>query len=180
MDLIEKCLNKNYIFKGKVVSLRKDTVELPDGEHAFREVVEHSGGVCVLAIDKNDDILFVEQYRYPYEEILLEIPAGRLEKGEDARQCGIRELSEETGAAAKSFQRLCEFYPTAGYSDERIFIFTAKDLTFEETHFDEDEFLNLKRIPLKKALEMVCCGEIKDAKTIIALLLYDKKLKTEI
>lgn len=171
MNLEEKELSREYIYKGKIINMRRDTALLPDGREAFREVVEHPGGVAVAALTENDEILMVRQFRYPYGEVILEIPAGkRNNREEEPEQCGRRELREETGAVAENFFSLGELYPTPGYVDEVIYIFGATDLTFGDTDPDDDEFLELERIPLEKAVEMVLSGEIKDAKTQTAVL----------
>lgn len=171
MNLEEKELSREYIYKGKIINMRRDTALLPDGKEAFREVVEHPGGVAVAALTDNDEILMVRQFRYPYKEVILEIPAGkRTSREETPIECGRRELREETGAVAKNFFSLGELYPTPGYVDEVIYIFGATSLTFGEQDTDEDEFLELIRIPLEKAVEMVMNGDIKDAKTQTAVL----------
>ena len=145
-------------------------MELPDGSQSFREVVDHPGGVCVLALDDQNQALLVSQYRYPYEKVLREIPAGKLEYGEDPTAAAIRELQEETGAVAGDFRPLGELYPSPGYCGEIIRMYLARDLTFGEAHLDEDEFLNLERVPFDQLVEQVLSGEIKDAKTIAAVL----------
>ena len=171
MSFEEKQLSSNYIFKGRVINLRQDTALLPNGNTATREVVEHPGGVCVAALTDNDELLFVRQWRYPYGEETLEIPAGKRDRqDEDPLECGKRELAEETGATAKNYIDLQPLYPTPGYIDEVIYCYLATGLTFGEQHTDEDEFLDVLRIPLEKAAQMVLSGEIKDAKTQIAVL----------
>lgn len=170
MDLIEKTLSSEKIFDGRILHVRRDTVRLPDGGEATREVVDHPGGVCVLALDDEDRALLVSQFRYPYEKVLREVPAGKLEYGEDPTQAAIRELEEETGAVAGEFRSLGELYPSPGYCGEIIRMYLARDLTFGETHLDEDEFLNLERIPFDRLVEQVLSGEIRDAKTIAVTL----------
>lgn len=170
MNLIEKQLEKKYAYKGRIISLRCDTALLPNGNTATREVIEHPGGVGVIALTEKSEILMVKQYRYPYSEVTLEIPAGKRDKGEDVETTGRRELQEETGATAKTYISIGELYPTPGYCDEIIWLFAAKDLSFAESQPDEDEFLECERVPLEKAVEMVMTGEIKDAKTVIAIL----------
>lgn len=171
MNLSEKQLTAEYIFKGRVINLRSDTALLPNGETAVREVIEHNGGVCVAALTENDEVLFVKQFRYPYMEEIFEIPAGKRDSAdEDPLQCGIRELEEETGAKAQKFIPLGELYPSPGYCGEIIWMFAATCLTFSEQHLDEDEFLEIEKIPLQKAIKMICDGEIKDAKTQAAVL----------
>ena len=170
MELTEKTLSSQTMFDGRIIHVRRDVIELPNGKEAFREVVDHPGGVCVLALDGEDRVLIVSQYRYPYNKVLRELPAGKLERGEDPREAAIRELKEETGAEAGDFRSLGELYPSPGYCGEIIRMYLARDLRFGETHLDEDEFLNLERIPFGTLVEQVLSGEIKDAKTIAAAL----------
>ena len=170
MELTEKTLSSEKIFDGHILHVRRDTIELPDGSRGYREVVDHPGGVCVLALDDENRALVVSQYRYPYEKVLREIPAGKLEYGEDPTQAAIRELKEETGAVAGDFRPLGELYPSPGYCGEVIRMYLARELTFGETHLDKDEFLNLERVPFDQLVEQVLAGEIRDAKTIAAVL----------
>lgn len=171
MNLQEKQLSFDYKFKGRIISLRQDTALLPNGNTATREVVEHPGGVCVAALTENDELLFVKQWRYPYGEETLEIPAGKRDRqDEDPLECGKRELLEETGATAKNYLDLCPLYPSPGYVNEVIYCYLATGLTYGEQNPDEDEFLDVLSIPLEKAVEMVLKGEIKDAKTQITVL----------
>ena len=171
MNLEEKQLKAEYIYNGRIINLRRDEALLPNGNTALREVIEHPGGVCVAALTDDNEVLMVKQYRYPYSEVVLEIPAGKRDsKTEDPLQCGIRELKEETGAVAENFVFLGELYPTPGYCGEIIWLFAATGLTFGEQEPDEDEFLSVEKIPLEKAVEMIMSGEIKDAKTQAAVL----------
>lgn len=175
MNLEEKQLSFDYKFKGRIINLRQDTVLLPNGNTATREVIEHPGGVCVAALTERDELLFVKQWRYPYMEKTLEIPAGKRDSlDEDPLECGKRELREETGATAEKYINLFPLYPTPGYINEVIHCFLATGLSFGQQDTDEDEFLDVLRIPLQQAVEMVLSGEIKDAKTQIAVL----KVKT--
>ena len=171
MNLEEKQLSFEYKFKGRIINLRQDRALLPNGKTVTREVVEHPGGVCVAAIDENDELFFVKQWRYPYSEETLEIPAGKRDKqGEDPLDCGKRELKEETGATAENYIDLGCLYPSPGYVNEVIYCYLATNLTYGDMNPDEDEFLNVIKIPFEKAVEMVLSGEIKDAKTQIAIL----------
>lgn len=171
MELTEKTLNEEYIYKGRIIKVRRDEVELPNGHKSMREVVEHSGGVCVLPLTDRDEVIFVRQYRYPYKEVILEIPAGKRDHGEESPlECGKRELAEETGAKADKYTSLGELYPSPGYCGEVIYMFLATGLTFGDTNPDEDEFLNVEKIPFDKALDMVLSDEIKDSKTQCALM----------
>ncbi len=171
MNLKEKQLTKEYIYKGKIINLRRDTALLPNGKEALREVVEHSGGVCVAALTDNNELLFVKQFRYPYFEEILEIPAGKRDRqDEDPLKCGKRELAEETGATAKNYTFLGKLYPSPGYIDEVIYMYAATGLSFGEQNPDDDEFLSVYKIPFDDAVNMVLSGEILDAKTQTAIL----------
>ncbi len=170
MNLSEKQLTSKPIFNGKILTVRLDTALLPNGNTAEREIVEHPGGVGVIPITESGEVLLVEQFRYPYSATVLEIPAGKRSAGEDPLLCGKRELKEETGAEAKEFTYLGEVYPTPGYSNEIIHLYAATGLSFNEASPDEDEFLNLVRMPLSKLIDKITSGEIKDAKTQIAAL----------
>ena len=171
MNLEEKQLKSEYMYKGRIINLRKDEALLPNGNTATREVIEHPGGVCVAALTDNEEVLMVRQFRYPYFETVLEIPAGKRDSAdEDSLECGKRELREETGAIAEKFIPLGELYPTPGYCGEIIWLYAASGLTFGEQDTDEDEFLTVEKIPLEKAVEMIMSGEIKDAKTQAAVL----------
>ena len=170
MELTEKTLSSEKIFDGRILHVRRDTVLLPNGHQSTREVVDHPGGVCVLALDDQERVLVVSQFRYPYGEVLRELPAGKLEYGEDPAQAAIRELREETGAVAGTFRPLGELYPSPGYCGEIIRMYLARDLSFGDTDPDEDEFLGLERVPFSQLVEQVLSGEIKDAKTIAAVL----------
>ena len=170
MDLTEKPVKQDYIYKGKIVNLRVDDALLPNGTTAKREVVEHPGGVCVAALTDNNELMFVEQFRYPYFEVVLELPAGKLEYGEDPFEAGKRELREETGATASEYEDLGKLYPTPGYCGEIIHMYLAKNLSFGEQDLDSDEFLEVKKIPLEKAFRMVMNNEIRDSKTQVGIV----------
>ena len=171
MNLEEKQISFENKFKGRIINLRQDRALLPNGNIASREVVEHPGGVCVAALTNNDELFFVKQWRYPYNEETLEIPAGKRDKnGEDPLECGKRELKEETGATAQNYIDLGCLYPSPGYVNEIIYSYLATGLTYGEMNPDEDEFLDVVKIPLETAVDMVLSGEIKDAKTQVAVL----------
>ncbi len=171
MKLEEQTINKNYVFHGKIISVRCDDALLPDGNPCKREVVEHHGGACVLAVI-DDKVLLVRQFRYAYGEVLWEIPAGKLEQGEDPARAAVRELEEEAGFVAGNIEHLFTIYPTPGYCNEKIYIYEAKDIKMGKVHLDTDEFLSAELVPLEVAYTMVQNGTIRDAKTIIALLQY--------
>ena len=170
MHLEEKTLSGEQKFDGKVVKLFVDKVELENGNETFREVIKHPGGVCVLPLDEDNNVLMVRQFRYPHHKVLLEIPAGKLEPGEDHRACGLRELKEETGCTCDEFTYLGNLIPTPAYDTEVIHMYLARGLHGGEQKLDADEFLEVEKIPLDKAVEMVMNNEITDAKTQIALL----------
>ena len=171
MDYVEKTLKKNYIYKGKILTLRKDDAILPDGKPCIREIIEHSGGACALYIE-NNKALFVRQYRYAYGESIYEIPAGKLNEGENPMLAAQRELEEETGIQCKRLKLLFVAYPTPGYTDEKIYIYRAFEGVKTARNLDEGEFVDTVWIELDKVKEMLQNGEIKDAKTIIALQAY--------
>lgn len=172
MITTEKQKNSTYVYRGRIINLRLDTAVLPDGKTAQREVIEHPGGVGVLPIDEKGNVLLVKQFRYPYMRETLEIPAGKRDKDGDSDPlvCGMRELKEETGASAKNYIPLGTLYPSPGYTDEVIYMYAATDLSYGEAEPDEDEFINLVKMPLNKAVKLVLDGEIPDSKTQVAVL----------
>lgn len=170
MKLMEKKLSSTKVFEGKVINVYKDTVLLENGKEASRELVTHNGGVCVVALTDNEEVYVVEQYRYPFNKVILEIPAGKIDINEEPLVCGKRELKEEVGIIAKNYENLGDFYPTVGYTNEIIYTYLATDLSLDNQNLDEDEFLNVKKFPLKTLYEMVMRGEIFDGKTQTAIL----------
>lgn len=171
MQLEEKTVKKNYVFRGKIITVRCDDAQLPDGKPCRREIVEHPGGACVLCV-KDGKVALVRQFRYAYGEAIYEIPAGKLSEGEDPMLAAERELGEETGLVADELALLYVLYPTPGYSAEKIFIYEARGVREGKQHLDEGEFLNVEYVPVQKALKMVEDGTICDAKTIVALQHY--------
>lgn len=172
MDMEEKKISGEVLYDGKVVRLERDRVLCPNGKEAYREVVRHNGGAAILCLTEKNEVLLIKQFRYPYEEILYEIPAGKLEQGENPYDAAIRELEEETGNRADRLEFLGKIYPTCGYSSEVIYLYLAKDCTHTKTAFDEDEVIEDTPIPLCRVKEMILSGEIKDAKTICAISYY--------
>jgi len=170
MKLTETRLDGKDIFNGKILHVIHDKVELEDGSTSMREVVRHPGGVCVAAIDSDNNLLFVRQFRYPYAEVVLELPAGKLEKGSTPLENGKRELLEETGAIGYSYISLGQVYPSPGYTDEIIHLYACRIKEEQTAQPDAGEFLNIERIPIIKAAEMVLNNQIFDAKTQIAVL----------
>ena len=169
-DLTEEKVASEEIYKGKVVHLFRDTVCLPNGREATREVVRHNGAVCVVPLTEEGEVLMVRQYRYPFARVLLEVPAGKIDPGEAPEDCAKRELSEETGATAETLTYLGDYYPSVAILDENIRMYLAKGLTFYTAHLDDDEFLQLERIPLKTLVSQVLNGEIPDGKTQTSIL----------
>ncbi len=170
MELNEKTLKSKYIYKGKIVNLRVDDAQLPNGKDCIREVVEHPRGATVAALTKDNELVFVNQFRYPYSEVVLELPAGKIEDGEEPLAGIKRELKEETGSVAEKYIDLGKYYPSPGFCDEVIYLYGAMGISFEEQNLDEDEFLNVVKIPMNKAVEMVINNEIVDGKTQTAVL----------
>lgn len=165
----EKTVSTEEIFSGKIVRLRVDRVQMPGGKLAIREVVEHPGGVGIVAITDKDEIILVKQFRKPLEKAIYEVPAGKIDKGEGHRECGLRELSEETGYTAENFEYLGYMYPSPGFTDEVTHLYVATGLTSGETHPDADEYLDIEYIPVDKVMEMIMNNEINDAKTIFGI-----------
>lgn len=171
MKLFEKTLSSQLIYDGKIIHVHVDQVELENGATAMREVVDHPGGVSVAALTDKNELIFVRQFRYPYKKVLMELPAGKLEPGEDPFEAMKREQMEETGTTGENYVSLGEVYPTGGYCGEIIRLWACRITDDQHTlHLDEDEFLDTVRIPLEEAVEMVCCNQIPDAKTQIGIL----------
>jgi len=168
----ETTTERSVIYQGRIINVCNDDISLPNGKAAKREYVEHRGGVAVLAIDENGYLPIVRQFRYPFHKEIWEIPAGKLEVGEDPDEAIRRELTEETGLAAEKFERFAEFYPTVGYSNEIIRLYFATGLTYVGAHPDEDEFLELKYIHIDELYQMCLDGRIKDGKTVLGVLKY--------
>ena len=177
-DKTESQISSKLIYDGKVVHLYVDQVRLPDGNPALREYVRHIGAVCVLPLTNEGDGLCVRQYRYPFASELIEIPAGKLDApDEDHREAALRELGEETGAHCKSLTYLGKYYSSPAILDECIDMFLAEDLTMGELDLDDDEFLDLVKIPLPTLVEMVLAGEIPDGKTQVAVMRVHELLR---
>lgn len=169
MSFKERTVNKKYIYKGRILNLHVDDVLLPDGSPAKREAVEHSGGSAIYC-ERDGKVLLVRQFRYPYDEEIWEIPAGKLNEGESPDITALRELEEEGGIKAERVVKTFEVYPTPAYTNEVIRIYRAEGLTETEQHLDKDEFLSGQWFDKDTLKEMIKDGRIKDAKTLIALL----------
>ncbi|MDR0879871.1 MAG: NUDIX hydrolase [Clostridioides sp.] len=177
MVLEEKTIKSDKIYTGKILSLRVDTVEIPENGYSKREIVEHGGAVGIVAITDEDKLVLVKQYRKPIEKAIIELPAGKLEIGENPKECAMRELKEETGYTAENLKLIHKFYSTAGFSNEQIFIYIASGLTPGETKYDRDEFIDVMEVDLAEAYDMVMKNEIEDAKTSIGILMAKNILK---
>ncbi len=175
----EKTVSSEEIFDGVIVKLRVDKVKMPKGNLAVREIVEHPGGVGIVAVTDNDEIIMVKQFRKPVEKPIYEIPAGKLDKGEEHRKCGIRELEEETGFKAKNFDYLGFMYPSPGFCAEVTHVYLATGLTKGEVHLDPDEYLDVEFIPIERVKEMIMNNEINDAKTIFGVFKALETLKKQ-
>lgn len=170
MKLTEKKLSSRTVYDGKILKLTVDTVLLPDGRQALRECVRHAGGAAVLLVE-GGKVALVKQHRYLYGRDLYEIPAGKLEAGEEPSAGAARECEEETGYSAE-VEKLLEIYPSTGYTDEVIHVFLAKNTKFVGQRTDDGEFLTCEFIPLEKVIKMIESGEICDAKTVAAIYKY--------
>ncbi len=168
--LFEKKIDGEVKYSGKIVTIEKDEVELANGHTAYREVVRKNGGVCIVPLTDKNEVVFVNQFRYPYGKIVKEVPAGKLEKNEDPLDCGIRELSEETGYTAEKIIPLGVFYPSPGIMDEVLYMYLATELKQGNIHLDNDEFLTSEKIPLEDAVQMILDGNMPDGKTQAAIL----------
>ena len=176
MHLQEKTVGTEPIFDGKIIKVQRDQAELENGAVVTRELVIHPGGVCIVPVNENGEVYLVKQFRYPFQEVLTEVPAGKLEFGENHRDAGLRELKEETGAECENFEYLGVMYPSVAYLTEKIHMYLATGLKFDKQALDEDEFLDVIKVKLSDAVDMVLNGEIKDGKTQTALLLAARKL----
>lgn len=168
----ETTLDSKEIFAGRVIRVTLDTVRLENGHTSTREVVHHHGGACIMPVTDNGEIYMVRQFRYALGEEVWELPAGKLEKDEDPFAAAKRELEEECGLTADEYTSLGVLYPTVGYDSEKIYIWMARGLHKTGQHLDDDEFLDVHKVPFEKALAMVEDNTIRDSKTIAGILRY--------
>lgn len=170
MEFKEEMVSQETVYEGVIVNVRRDKARLMDGRITHREVVEHPGGVAVFAMDDQGRVALVRQYRYPMGEETLELPAGKLEPGEDPRDSGLRELAEETGLVPGTFEDMGCLYSSPGILAERIYLYFAKDLTQGPTHPDDGEFVETVWLPYQDLVDKARRGEIKDGKTLVGIL----------
>jgi len=166
------------VYNGKIVDIVHDTITLPDGRTALREIVKHADGAAVLPIDNDGNIIFIRQYRHPVGEMVLEIPAGTLDEGENHLNCAARELEEEIGYTSSNIRFLSRICPSVGFCDENIYIYLATDLVKSKQNLDADEFIELEVYTPTEALRMISDGTIYDAKTVTAILTYCLQLQS--
>lgn len=174
----EETVKSEMIYEGRILNLRVDTVELPNRMYSKREIVEHQRSVGMLCFE-GDELFLIKQYRKATEQVMLELPAGMIEAGEQPREAALREMEEEIGYSTEDLEYLCDSYSSPGFTDERISFFAATDLFERKRKSDDDEFLEVVKIPFNEVLEMIELGEILDGKTILACLYYDRMLRNE-
>ena len=174
MSYEEKTMKSEKVYKGKIVNLRIDTVELPDKKYSKREIVEHPGSAGIIPLTDDDSIILVKQFRKPVEKSLLEIPAGKIEINEEPRQTALRELDEETGYTSNKLEYLFEFYTSPGFSNEKMYLFLATELSEGEAKPENDEYIETVKIKVEDLVDMVNKGEINDSKTIISIFYAER------
>ena len=168
MTFEEKTLSEELLYEGKIINLKKEKVTVKTGT-SYREIIEHSGGAVIIAVTDDKKMVMVRQFRKPADKVMFEVPAGKIDPGEDPMEAAVRELREETGYTASSVRYLCRFYPTVGYSEEVLYLYLMEGLTPGDTDFDENEAIDMEEWSIDDLHQMVLRGEIDDAKTIIAI-----------
>ncbi len=178
-DLTEHKLDSKAVFEGRLLHVRSDTVRLPDGKTATREYILHPGAVVVIPVLDNGDLILERQHRYPLHRDFVELPAGKIDPGEEPLSCARRELLEESGYTAREWEYVTTVYPCIGYADERLVYYLARGLAYSSHAPDEDEFLEIFQLPFAQAMEMVRSGEICEVKTVIGLFWLEKLLQKQ-
>lgn len=174
--LHERTITSQPIYEGRIIKVKVDEVQLPNGKTAKREIVHHQGAVAVMPLTNDGKLVAVRQFRKPLERTIVEIPAGKLEPGEEPLACAIRELEEETGYVAQKMELLSTFYTSPGFADELLHVYVATGLTKGESRPDEDEFVDVLELTLEEAQELHRTGEIRDAKTVVALFAWENRV----
>ncbi|MGC5324461.1 NUDIX domain-containing protein [Brevibacillus sp. SYSU BS000544] len=174
--LYEKTISSEQIYDGKIIKLKVDTVQLPNGHTAKREIVTHQGAVAVLPLTSDGKMIAVRQFRKPLEKTIVEIPAGKLEIGEEPIVCAVRELEEETGFKARQLEHHSSFYTSPGFANELLHLYIATDLYEGVYHPDEDEFVETVHLTLEEAKALLAQGEICDAKTVLAIVAWENRV----
>ena len=169
--LKEERLESKNVFDGRLLHVFKDQVRLPNGHISTREYIKHPGASAVVPVFKNGDIMLVKQFRYPLQKVFYEVPAGKIDSGEDPQKTAAREVEEETGLIYENVHYLAPFHPSIGYTDEVIHIYCAWNITETKRKVDDDEFLLTEKMPFKKAMHMMYDGQITDGKTMVSLLM---------
>lgn len=172
-----KRIGRQEVYKGKIFTVVQDEIEFEDGNRAQWDLVMHNGACAIVPLTEQLEVILVKQYRNAENGDVLEIPAGKLEKGEDPLACAHRELEEEIGYKAQSMEKLCAMYTAVGFSDEKLHLYLATQLTMSKQHLDEDEYIELVTYPIEEAIKMIFTGEIKDSKTIVGLLAVKEFLR---
>ncbi len=170
MDFYEKTVTTEIIYRGRIFDVETQTVELPNGEIAARDIIRNPGAAVIVPVTDNGDVILVEQFRKPCEQVFIEVPAGKLEEGEDPKLCAARELKEETGYTAEKLEKIMTLNPAPAFADEVLHVYLATGLTEGEANPDEGEFISAKAYPMAEALNMIKEGKITDSKTVASLL----------
>lgn len=170
-ELKETKINSKKVFTGRLLHVFSDEVRLPDGNTSTREYIKHPGAAAVVPVFENGDIMMIKQFRYPLDQTFYEVPAGKIDSGEEVEKTAARELQEETGLITENLHYLDPFHPSIGYTDEVIHLFCAWDITITDSNIDDEEFIQTLRMPFKKAVQLVYEGTITDGKSMVSLLL---------
>lgn len=180
MNYEEKTISEKHIYKGKIIDLDLVTVELPNGRQATRDIIRHPGASVIVPINEKGEVYMVRQYRKPIGTVTLEVPAGKLDPGEEPYICAKRELKEETGLEARDIRHLVSIHSTPGFSNEVLHLFSATGLSEGDSCSDEDEFISAEKYPVSELVDMVLNGQVTDAKSVVGILLADKIISGKI